>query len=126
VPRVLAFLLLLAPALAQSALAPLRDHPLTRQAQSYLEAARKALLAQESPVALNLQAGHTRLGYACTPEALCQSLPSSGSNLTLALVLTPFPFGPSWATAGPSPPSRPRRWPPTAATRRPFLGKSWP
>lgn len=92
-PRVLAFLLLLAPALAQSALAPLRDHPLARQAQSYLEAARKALLAQESPVALNLQAGHTRLGYACTPEALCQSLPSSGSNLTLALVLTPFPFG---------------------------------
>ncbi len=91
--RVLVLLFLLAPVLAQTALAPLREHPLARQAQSYLEAARKALLAQESPVALNLQAGHARLGYACAPEALCQNLPESASNLTLALVLTPFPFG---------------------------------
>ena len=91
--RTLVLLFLLLPALAQTALAPLKDHPLARQAQSYLEAARKALMAQESPLALNLQGGHTRLGYACTPESLCQNLPGSASNLTLALVLTPFPFG---------------------------------
>jgi outer membrane protein len=93
VPRVLALLLLLAPALAQSALAPLRDHPLARQAQSYLEAALEGLKTQTSPFALNLQRSHSRLGYECTPSSLCQNLPGSATSLTLSLVLTPFPFG---------------------------------
>jgi outer membrane protein TolC len=84
---------LLAPALAQGALAPLQDHPLARQGAAYLEAARKALEAQEAPLALNLQGGYSRLGYACTPEALCASLPATTGSLTLSLVLTPFPFG---------------------------------
>lgn len=91
--RLLALGLLLAPALAQSALAPLLDHPLARQAQALLEAARKALEAQEAPLALNLQGNYARLGYECTPEALCGSLPETTGSLTLSLVLTPFPFG---------------------------------
>lgn len=86
-------LLLLAPALAQGALAPLRDHPLKRQAEAGLLAARKALEAQAAPLALNAQGNYARLGYECTPQALCQSLPETAGSLTLSLVLTPFPFG---------------------------------
>ncbi|MGC8966971.1 MAG: TolC family protein [Thermus sp.] len=84
---------LLAPALAQGALAPLQDHPLARQGAAYLEAARKALEAQESPLALQVQGSYARLGYECAPEALCGSLPATTGSLTLSLSLTPFPFG---------------------------------
>ncbi|GAA6755661.1 TolC family protein [Thermus thalpophilus] len=91
--RRLALFLLLVPALAQGALAPLKDHPLKQQAEAYLAAAAKALEAQSSPVALNLQGNYGRFGYECTPQALCASLPGDGKALTLALVLTPFPFG---------------------------------
>ncbi|GAA6733397.1 TolC family protein [Thermus oshimai] len=85
-------LLLLAPALA-GALLPLKDHPLKRQAEAGLLAARKALEAQAAPLALNAQGNYARLGYECTPLALCQSLPETAGSLTLSLVLTPFPFG---------------------------------
>ncbi len=91
--RLLSLLLLLAPAFAQTALSPLREHPLFLQARAYREAAQKALEAQASPIALNLQGNYARLGYECTPAALCQSLPPTGGSLTLALVLTPLPFG---------------------------------
>lgn len=91
--RLLPFLLLLVPAMAQSALSPLRSHPLFLQAQAYREAAQKGLEAQASPVALNLQGNYARWGYECAPAGLCQNLPPSGGSLTLALVLTPFPFG---------------------------------
>ncbi len=93
---------LLAPALAQGALAPLQDHPLARQGAAYLEAARKALEAQEAPLALNLQGGYARLGYQCTPEALCGSLPPTTGSLTLSLSLTPFPLG-RWPMGGNGP-----------------------
>lgn len=86
-------LLFLLPAWAQGALSPLANHPLALQAQALLEGASKALEAQASPLALNLQGNYARLGYECTPASLCSSLPSSGGSLTLALVLTPFPFG---------------------------------
>ncbi|WP_117237112.1 TolC family protein [Thermus sediminis] len=86
-------LLLLGPAWAQSALAPIQEHPLARQAQSLVQAALKALEAQRSPLALNLQGNYGRLGYDCTPPGLCQNLPESTASLTLSLVLTPFPFG---------------------------------
>ncbi|GGM94620.1 transporter [Thermus composti] len=92
--RVLPLLVLfLLPALAQSAFAPLKDHPLRKQAEAYLLAAQKGLEAQASPLALNVQGNYARLSYTCTPEALCQSLPEDGKALTLALVLNPFPFG---------------------------------
>jgi len=93
VAKALALLLFLLPALAQGALSPLKDHPLARQAQALLQAAAKALEAQASPLALNVQGNYARLGYECTPPSLCQSLPATGGSLTLALVLTPFPFG---------------------------------
>ncbi|GAA5335815.1 MULTISPECIES: TolC family protein [Thermus] len=91
--RLWALALLLAPALAQGALSPLKEHPLKRQAEAYLLAAAKALEAQSAPVALSLQGNYGRLGYECTPQALCASLPQDAKALTLALVLTPFPFG---------------------------------
>ncbi|GAB5602561.1 TolC family protein [Thermus sp. FJN-A] len=91
--RLLALGLLLLPALAQGALDPVRHHPLAQQAQALLEAAKKALLAQTAPLALNVQGNYARFGYTCTPEALCQGLPGTGGSLTLSLVLTPFPFG---------------------------------
>ena len=87
------FFLFLLPALAQNALAPLKDHPLRKQAEAYLLAAQKGLEAQASPLALNIQGNYARFGYTCTPEALCQNLPEDGKALTLALVLNPFPFG---------------------------------
>lgn len=92
--RLWALLFLLVPALASGhALVPLREHPLLRQAQALLEAARKGLEAQAAPLALNLQGNYARLGYECTPASLCPSLPATGGSLTLSLVLTPFPFG---------------------------------
>ncbi|WP_105316595.1 TolC family protein [Thermus tenuipuniceus] len=92
--RLWTLLFLLAPALASGhALDPLQEHPLLRQAQALLEAARKGVEAQAAPVALNLQGNYTRLGYECTPSSLCQNLPGTGGSLTLSLVLTPFPFG---------------------------------
>lgn len=91
--RALALALALGGALGQSALAPLKTHPLAQQGQALLEAARKALEAQAAPVALNLQGNYARLGYECTPQALCASLPSTAGSLTLSLALTPFPFG---------------------------------
>ncbi|MEN2981518.1 MAG: TolC family protein [Thermus sp.] len=91
--RLWALVFLFLPALGQSALSPVRDHPLARQAQALLQAAESALQAQASPLALNLQGNYARLGYECTPQALCSSLPATGGSLTLALVLTPFPFG---------------------------------
>ncbi|WP_038056408.1 TolC family protein [Thermus amyloliquefaciens] len=92
--RLWALLFLLVPALASGhALDPLREHPLLRQAQALLEAARKGLEAQAAPLAFNLQGNYARLGYECTPASLCPSLPATGGSLTLALVLTPFPFG---------------------------------
>ncbi|APD08520.1 TolC family protein [Thermus brockianus] len=91
--RLWALALFLVPTLAQGALSPLKDHPLKRQAEAYLLAAAKALEAQSAPVALSLQGNYARLGYECTPQALCASLPEDAKALTLALVLTPFPFG---------------------------------
>lgn len=91
--RALALFLFLLPALAQGALSPLKDHPLAQQAKALLQAAAKALEAQSSPWALNVQGNYARLGYECTPSSLCPSLPATGGSLTLALVLTPFPFG---------------------------------
>ncbi|WP_135255667.1 TolC family protein [Thermus caldilimi] len=91
--RTLALLLFLLPTLAQEALSPLKDHPLAQQAKALLQAAAKALEAQTSPLALNVQGNYARLGYECTPPSLCQGLPATGGSLTLALVLTPFPFG---------------------------------
>ncbi|WP_298630973.1 TolC family protein [uncultured Thermus sp.] len=92
-PRLLGLFLLFLPALAQGALAPLRNHPLALQAQALLDAAAKGLEAQSSLLALNLQGNYARLGYECTPSSLCSSLPGTAGSLTLALVLTPFPFG---------------------------------
>lgn len=92
-PRLLALFLLFLPALAQNALGPIRNHPLALQAQALLHAAIKALEAQAPLLALNLQGNYARFGYECTPASLCQSLPSTAGSLTLALVLTPFPFG---------------------------------
>ncbi|TBH21024.1 TolC family protein [Thermus thermamylovorans] len=91
--RLLSLALLLLPALAQGAFAPLADHPLRRQAEALLLAAQKGLEAQTTPLALNLQGNYARLGYECTPPALCPGLPGEARALTLALVLTPFPFG---------------------------------
>ena len=91
--RLLLLPLLALPALAQSALSPLKDHPLLKQAEAYLLAARKSLEAQAAPLALNVQGNYLRYGYTCEPEAVCASLPEAAQSLTLALVLTPFPFG---------------------------------
>ena len=91
--RLLLLPLLTLPALAQSALSPLKDHPLLKQAEAYLLAARKSLEAQAAPLALNVQGNYLRYGYTCEPEAVCASLPEAAQSLTLALVLTPFPFG---------------------------------
>ncbi|MFN4071484.1 MAG: TolC family protein, partial [Thermus caldifontis] len=76
-PRLLSLFLLFLPALAQGALAPLRNHPLALQAQALLEASAKGLEAQSSPLALNLQGNYARLGYECTPSSLCASLPGT-------------------------------------------------
>ncbi len=92
-PRGAWLLPLLGLALAQGALAPLKDHPLRRQAEAGLRAARLALEAQAPLATLLVQGGYGRLGYGCTPEALCQALPETAGQLTLSLVLTPFPFG---------------------------------
>ena len=91
--RRLLLLPFLLPALAQGALAPLAEHPLKRQAEALWLAARKALEAQEGPLALQVQGQYGRFGYACTPERLCSSLPGTAGSLSLSLVLTPFPFG---------------------------------
>ena len=91
--RLLLLPLLTLPALAQSALSPPKDHPLLTQAEAYLLAARKSLEAQAAPLALNVQGNYLRYGYTCEPEAVCASLPEAAQSLTLALVLTPFPFG---------------------------------
>lgn len=47
--RLLLLPLLALPALAQSALSPLKDHPLLKQAEAYLLAARKSTRAQAAP-----------------------------------------------------------------------------
>ena len=85
--RLLLLPLLTLPALAQSALSPLKDHPLLKQAEAYLLAARKSLEAQAAPLALNVQGNYLRYGYTCEPEAVCASLPEAAQSLTLALVL---------------------------------------
>ena len=69
--RLLLLPLLALPALAQSALSPLKDHPLLKQAEAYLLAARKSLEAQAAPLALNVQGNYLRYGYTCEPEAVC-------------------------------------------------------
>lgn len=47
--RLLLLPLLALPALAQSALSPLKDHPLLKQAEAYLLAARKSLRPRPPP-----------------------------------------------------------------------------
>ena len=83
----------LLPVWAQTALAPLKEHPLRLQAEAGLRAAQRSLEAQAPLLSLNLQGNYARFGYECTPESLCETLPETAQGLTVALVLTPFPFG---------------------------------
>ena len=78
--RLLLLPLLTLPALAQSALSPLKDHPLLKQAEAYLLAARKSLEAQAAPLALNVQGNYLRYGYTREPEAVSASANSTESR----------------------------------------------